>query len=354
MTQPETASEAPSEALFQPMIWKGDHLQLLDQRLLPHQEQWLRLQQVEQVADAIRDLAVRGAPAIGITAAYGAVLAAQNIDQQNSDSWQSEWRAQLAKLADARPTAVNLRWALDRMQAIELPTDNPIDRLQQEAIAIHQEDIACNRQLARSGADLIDSGSSVLTHCNTGPLATGAIGTALGVIIEAWQQGKLEQVFADETRPWLQGSRLTAWELAKHQIPCQVIIDGAAAWLMASQPIQWVITGADRVAANGDVANKIGTYSAMLAARAHGAKTMVVVPWSTVDMATVSGADIPIEQRSGDEVLSIAGHQIAASTATSWNPVFDITPAKWVDYLVTERGVIHNPDHEKLVALHHQ
>lgn len=351
MTQPET----PCDALFQPMIWSKDHLQLLDQRLLPHQEHWMRLERVEQVADAIRDLAVRGAPAIGITAAYGAVLAAMQIDadisEQGLDNWQAEWHAQLAKLAEARPTAINLRWALDRMQALELPAKDLIERLEQEAIAIHQEDIACNRQLARSGAGLIEPGSHILTHCNTGPLATGAIGTALGVIIEAWQQNKLKQVFADETRPWLQGSRLTAWELARHDIPCQVIIDGAAAWLMASKPIDWLIVGSDRVAANGDVANKIGTYSAMLAAKAHGVKTMVVVPWSTVDMATASGADIPIEQRTDSEVLCVAGHQIAAATAKSWNPVFDITPARLVDYLVTERGVIHNPSYEKLSAL---
>ncbi len=348
MTQPET----PSDALFQPMIWKQDHLQLLDQRLLPHQEHWLRLRRVGQVADAIRDLAVRGAPAIGITAAYGAVLAAQHINGRlEPDHWQTEWRTQLAKLAAARPTAVNLRWALDRMQGLELPIESPIKRLEQEAIAIHQEDIACNRQLAYSGAELINPGSRVLTHCNTGPLATGAIGTALGVIIEAWQQNKLKQVFADETRPWLQGSRLTAWELAKHQIPCHVIIDGAAAWLMASKSIDWLIVGSDRVAANGDVANKIGTYSAMLAAKAHGAKTMVVVPWSTVDMNTASGAEIPIEQRADSEVLSVAGQQVAAATANSWNPVFDITPARLVDYLVTERGVIHNPSHERLSAL---
>ncbi len=344
-------SETPQDDLFQPMIWHGSHLQLLDQRLLPHQEQWLRLEQIEQVADAIKNLAVRGAPAIGITAAYGAVLAARRCQQQYPDDWHRVWLEELAELAQTRPTAVNLRWALARMQALELSDSNAFALLEQEAIAIHREDIACNQQLARSGSDLIQAGSSVLTHCNTGPLATGAIGTALGVIIAAWQQGRLKQVFADETRPWLQGSRLTAWELARHQIPCQVIIDGAAAWLMASQSIDWLIVGADRIAANGDVANKIGTYSAMLAARAHGARTMVVVPWSSVDMATATGMQIPVEQRDDSEVLSLGGQRIAATDAAAWNPVFDITPAHLVDFLVTERGVIAKPDTEKLTAL---
>ncbi len=347
MTQTETASEA----LFQPMIWQQDHLQLLDQRLLPHQEHWLRLEHADQAATAIRDLAVRGAPAIGITAAYGAVLAACECRQQDKAGWREEWITQLGKLAQARPTAVNLGWALDRMLSIELPEDDPLARLEQEAIAIHQEDINCNRQLAALGSGLIRPGSRVLTHCNTGPLATGGIGTALGVIISAWQQGRLTDVFADETRPWLQGSRLTAWELTRHQVPCQLIIDGAAAWLMASQGIDWLIVGADRVAANGDVANKIGTYSAMLAARSHGVNTMVVVPWSTVDMNTTDGGNIPIEQRADSEITNIGGHQIAAEGATSWNPVFDITPAELVDFLVTERGIIANPDQAKIAEL---
>lgn len=347
MTQPETLNDE----LFQPMRWHGDHLLLLDQRLLPHQERWLELRRVEEVAAAIHDLAVRGAPAIGITAAYGAVLAAQACIARHNIDWHNEWEQQLNKLAQARPTAVNLRWALRRMRSNVLLDTKPLARLEQEAIAIHQEDIDCNRQLARFGAGLIESGSSVLTHCNTGPLATGAIGTALGVIIEAWRQDKLKRIYADETRPWLQGSRLTAWELARHQIPCQVIIDGAAAWLMASQPIDWLIVGADRVAANGDVANKIGTYSAMLAAKAHGVKTMVVVPSSTVDLVTASGSDIPIEQRDGDEVLSIGGQRIATEDAQSWNPVFDITPARLVDYLITEQGVIEQPDTAKIRTL---
>ncbi len=347
MKQAETALEK----CFQPMCWQHDHLQLLDQRLLPHQEQWLRLEGINQVADAIRDLAVRGAPAIGITAAYGAVLAARACWQSGVTGWQEAWVGELAQLAQARPTAVNLRWALARMQSIDLSIADPVNRLEQEAIAIHREDIACNRELAKAGSALIGPDSKVLTHCNTGPLATGAIGTALGVIIAAWQQGKLSNIYADETRPWLQGSRLTAWELNRHQIPCQLIIDGAAAWLMASQAIDWLIVGADRVAANGDVANKIGTYSAMLAAKAHAVKTMVVVPWSTVDMDTDCGDDIPIEQRNGSEIVTIAGQQIAADQAQAWNPVFDITPAKLVDFLVTERGVIANPEYSKIAAL---
>lgn len=347
-----TQSATSQQAYFQPMYWEGDHLRLLDQRRLPHHEEWLRLENVQQIGHAIRDLAVRGAPAIGITAAYGAVLAAQHCwHSLGTDRWHTEWLKQLDQLQQARPTAINLRWALQRMRKLSLSAQQPVTQLEQEALKIHKEDIACNQTTAKLGAELIESDSCVLTHCNTGPLATGAIGTALGVVIEAHQQGKLIQVYADETRPWLQGSRLTAWELAHHHVPCQVIVDGAAAWLMASQSVQWLIVGSDRIAANGDVANKIGTYAAMLAAKAHGVKTMVVVPWSTVDMETSSGADIPIEQRGANEIISIGGQLIAAEGTRVWNPVFDITPASLVDVLVTERGVIHAPDELKMRAL---
>lgn len=337
---------------FRPMHWQGDHLQLLDQRRLPAKQEWMRLESVNQVAEAIAGLAVRGAPAIGITAGYGAVLSARQRYAEDKDNWHKQWSEDCALLAAARPTAINLLWALQRLQQLEVHNESsPVRRLEQEAIRIHDEDITCNQHLASLGAALIEPGATVLTHCNTGALATGAIGTALGVIVEAHRQSKIRQVFADETRPWLQGSRLTLWELQQADIPCKAIVDGAGAWLMQSVGVDWLIVGADRVVANGDTANKIGTYHAMLAARAHGVKTMVVIPWSTLDMDTRTGADIPIEQREEQEILRFSDHQISPSGAAAWNPVFDVTPAHLVDFLVTDRGVIAQPDSNKIMAM---
>ena len=219
------------------------------------------------------------------------------------------------------------------------------------ATDIHRQDIAANRHMGELGAALIEPGSSVLTHCNTGSLATGGYGTALGVIRSAWSAGKLDAVFANETRPWLQGARLTAWELVQDDIPVSLLVDGAAAHLMKSGKVQWLIVGSDRIAANGDVANKIGTYAAAVAARYHGVKVMVVAPVSTVDMQTPSGDAIPIETRPESEVLGLAGQQVAADGARAWNPAFDITPAELVDAIVTEKGVIEHPDQAKMQAL---
>lgn len=321
--------------------WCGDYLRLLDQRLLPHQEAWLDCRDAETVTRAIRDLAVRGAPAIGIAAAWGVVLAAQTG---------RGLPPALTMLRGARPTAVNLMWALDRMQAaIERGVDAP--GLEREAQAIQDEDLAANRHMGELGAALIKPGSGVLTHCNTGSLATAGFGTALGVIRAGVSAGRIERVYAGETRPWLQGARLTMWELLRDGISAQLIADSAAAHLMKSGAVQWVIIGADRIAANGDSANKIGSYQLAISARHHGVKFMVVASSSTVDMATADGDAIDIELRDSAELLSLAGTRTAAPGAQAWNPVFDVVPAALIDAIVSERGVIEHPDIRQMRSL---
>lgn len=347
---------ADSHDTVRALEWADNALRLLDQRRLPDQEVYLDCTDASEVAAAIADMVVRGAPAIGIAAAYGAVFAARDAWRDHADSWHERMHEGLEELRRSRPTAVNLAWALQRMQerAAVLPADvDPWPVLLEEAHAVHGEDIAANRRMGRSGAALIRGGSGVLTHCNTGSLATGGLGTALGVIRTAWADGRITKVYADETRPWLQGSRLTAWELAADGIPVDLLVDGAAAALMRSGAVQWVIVGADRIAANGDVANKIGTYSAALCARQHGVGFMVVAPIATIDMQMPSGAKIPIESRDGNEVLSAGGQRIAprAEGVGAWNPVFDVTPAELVDVIVTERGVVHRPDAELMAQL---
>lgn len=334
------------------MEWREDGLRLLDQRRLPQHTDYLACGDAAAVAQAISAMAVRGAPAIGIAAAYGVVLAARQRYVSSPAAWRTDMEADMAALARSRPTAVNLFWALARMQArcADISGD-PGPVLLAEARRIHDEDIAANRRMGALGAALIEAGSGVLTHCNTGSLATGGYGTALGVIRAAWAAGKLSKVYAGETRPWLQGARLTAWELAQDNIPVTLIADGAAAWLMRQGEVHWVIVGADRIAANGDTANKIGTYGLALAARHHGLRFMVVAPASTFDVKLHSGADIPIETRAPQEVLTLAGQPVAAAGATAWNPVFDVTPAKLIDALVTERGVVLAPDAQKIAAL---
>jgi methylthioribose-1-phosphate isomerase len=332
--------------------WDGGGLKLLDQRLLPADEKYLLLQDSAAVAEAIREMVVRGAPAIGISAAYGAVLAARDRFARSATDWRGGFASDLDVLQQARPTAVNLRWALQRMRArAARVAGDPVPELLEEALAIHTEDIRANRRMGELGAGLLEAGSAVLTHCNTGSLATGGYGTALGVIRSAWSAGRLTEVFADETRPWLQGSRLTAWELVRDRIPVTLLVDGAAAHLMRQGRVSWVIVGSDRIAANGDVANKIGTYSAAVAARHHGVKFMVVAPSSTVDMTVASGEQIPIENRPATEVLGLAGREVAAPGAGAWNPAFDVTPAALVDVIVTERGVVERPDRHKMTAL---
>lgn len=333
------------------ILWQDDVLYLLDQRVLPQQELFIRCDDAVDTAEAIRAMVVRGAPAIGITAAYGIALAARQRYAESTANWREQIEQDLQVLAESRPTAVNLFWAIEHcrevMAGIE---DDPFPVMLAEAQHIHEQDRLMNHRMGAFGAELIEPGGSVITHCNAGGLATGGYGTALGVIRTAHGQGRIEQVFADETRPWLQGARLTAWELVRERIPVQLLCDGAAAARMAAGGISWVIVGSDRIAANGDVANKIGTYSLAVAARHHGVKFMVAAPTSTIDPQASSGAEIPIETRAAAEVLHCAGQPVAAAGAGAWNPVFDVTPAGLVDAIVTEKGVILNPNRENIAA----
>lgn len=321
--------------------WRGDHLRLLDQRLLPGEERWIDCRDAAQVTQAIRDLAVRGAPAIGIAAAWGVAMAAQQ---------HAELDPVLATLRAARPTAVNLMWALDRMKR-RIAAGAEAGVLADEAQAIQDEDLAANRHMGELGASLIVPGSGVLTHCNTGSLATAGYGTALGVIRAGVAAERISRVYAGETRPWQQGARLTMWELVRDGIPAQLIADSAAAHLMKSGAVQWVIVGADRIAANGDTANKIGTYQLAIAAKYHGVKFMVVAPSSTVDMATGTGEEIEIELRDPAELLGMAGMRTVVEGAQAWNPVFDVTPSELIDAIVTERGVTEHPNSMAMQAL---
>ena len=331
--------------------WADGCVRLLDQRRLPQEVIYLDCETCAEVARAISNLVVRGAPAIGIAAAYAVVLAANQRYRESPQGWKSALKSDFNELIRARPTAVNLAWGVRRMeQLVGTLNSKPTDVLIAEALRIHEEDIAANKCMGNLGAALLD-GTSVLTHCNAGALATGGYGTALGVIRSGYVAGKIDQVYADETRPWLQGSRLTAWELLQDGIPVTLICDAAAASLMQRKRLGWVIVGADRVAANGDVANKIGTYSLAVNARHHGIKFIVVAPTNTIDMKTLSGGDIVIENRDLQEVLSFQGHEISAEGAAAWNPVFDITPVDMIDALVTEKGVIHHPDGDKLSEL---
>ena len=340
------------------IIWREDRLELLDQRILPEQENYLVYETAEDVAQAIRDMVVRGAPAIGITAAYGVVLAARHCFARDSFMWKESIGKYIKILADSRPTAVNLFWALEQMEkriALQADDLNPEKKLLEEAVRIHESDIAANKTMGEFGADIIaasqDSGRSVMTHCNTGALATGGLGTALGVIRTAFDKGIIDHVFADETRPWFQGARLTAWELMRENIPVSLNVEGAAAHIMKTQDISWVIVGADRITANGDVANKIGTYNLAVLALHHGVRFMVVAPVSTIDMSLETGEDIPIEERGADEVVAVKGQQIAPDGVEVFNPVFDVTPADLIDVIVTEKGVVERPDRDKMELL---
>ncbi len=332
--------------------WDNDQLYLLDQRKLPHDYEEIELNTATDVAWAIKEMVVRGAPAIGITAAYGVVLAARRAYSENPNTWKVFIETELNALMHSRPTAVNLSWALRRMRSVFNHIEgDPEPLLLQEAHNIHQEDIDANYAMGAAGAALLPINCSVLTHCNTGSLATGGYGTALGVIRSGYADGRVVQVFADETRPWFQGARLTAWELMQDKIPVTLLPDSAAATLMRQKKVQWVIVGADRITANGDVANKIGTYSVAVLARQHGVKFMVVAPSSTVDIQLTHGDDIPIEERPAIEVLTAVGQQVAPDHATVWNPSFDVTPAELIDVIVTERGVVEQPNMEKMLSL---
>lgn len=338
---------------IRPIRFNNKKLYLIDQRVLPAQYIEIEYTSSQDVAAAITDMVVRGAPAIGITAAYAVVLAAIQRYAEDAHNWKQLIQHDIKLLADSRPTAVNLFWALNKMQThIESINGEPYLLLKTVADTIYQQDIEANYAMGQMGAKLIaEQSGAVLTHCNAGALATGGYGTALGVIRSAYADNKISRVYADETRPWLQGARLTAWEMVQDEIPVTLLAEGAAASLMQQGKVSWVIVGSDRIAANGDVANKIGTYGLAVLARYHGVKFMVVAPTTTIDMNIHHGRDIPIEQRSKNEVLNCANQRIAAQGADAWNPAFDVTPAELVDVIVTEKGVVENPDAEKMTRL---
>lgn len=328
-----------------PIRWTGDALELLDQRKLPFIVDYVTCTSERDVADAIASLTVRGAPAIGIAAAWGAVLAAREVEADTGAAALHRLAPALTLLNASRPTAVNLAWALARMRRALLEAGGDWRSvLVREAESIAAEDLVANRRMGAFGAALIAPGSRVLTHCNTGSLATAGFGTALGVIRAGVAQGRIDKVYAGETRPWLQGARLTVWELQQDGITPTLIADAAAAHLMRTGAVEWVIVGADRICANGDTANKIGTYQLAISARHHGVRFMVAAPSSTVDLETPSGDAIHIEEREPTELLSLGGVRTAAELVEAWNPVFDITPHELVDVIVTERGVIERPD----------
>ena len=347
---PPSASPSP----IMPIEWGQGCLRLLDQTRLPWEEVVLEIKTPQDVARAIREMQVRGAPAIGVTAAYGMVLAAVALRGKDKESTLAGLRAAFQELASARPTAVNLRWALDRMMdAAErvASNDDMETSLLTEAQTIHRETRESDLRMAELGASLIRPGSSVLTHCNTGALATGGYGTALGVIRRAWEEGRVKDVLATETRPWLQGARLTTWELAHLGIPATLIVDSAAGYLMSRGNIQCAIVGADRIAANGDVANKIGTCSLAILAHEHGIPFYVAAPFSTVDMSIASGEDIPIEERPEEEVTRIRGTQTALEGTHVLNLAFDVTPSKYITAIITDRGIAEAPYGETLRKL---
>ena len=334
--------------------WADSRLDILDQRELPNRVQYLSCTTAADVASAIRVLAVRGAPAIGVAAAYGIALAAIGARNESPLAMQAALEAADSALAASRPTAVNLFWALARMRALwsAIGAVPPlVARLTREAVEIHRDDVAVNRRLGAFGAALVPDNANVLTHCNTGTLATAGHGTALGVVRSAIAAGKRVHVFADETRPVLQGARLTAWELQRDGIPVTLLPDGAAGQLLASGRIDLVIVGADRVAANGDVANKIGTYMVAVLAARHGVPFHVACPLSTLDLAIDSGRDITIEKRPAAEVTGFGVERWAPEGIDVFNPAFDVTPAELVTSLITEAGVILKPDREKLLAM---
>jgi len=340
------------------LAWTPEGVRFIDQTKLPLEESYVLATTYEQVADVIVTMVVRGAPAIGVSAAYGVALGALRTTAATAEEFAPEFERICARLAGTRPTAVNLFWAIDRMKVLFanlLVSDVPLaqikDRLLAEAHAMYAEDIAACKTMGAFGAELLPQEGGVLTHCNAGALATCGYGTALGVIRSAVEQGKQIHVFADETRPFLQGARLTAWELMADNIPTTVICDNMAASLMKAGRIQAVVVGSDRIAANGDVANKIGTYNVAILAHEHGIPFYVAAPWSTVDLATATGDGIPIEERPHVEVTHHGGKQLTPNGVGICNPAFDVTPAKYVTAIITERGVLREPYPESLAAM---
>jgi len=331
---------------MQSVKWNGDSVVILDQRLLPHKESYNTYRDYRQVAEAIRDMEVRGAPAIGITAAMGIALAANKSTAASPEKFRSEMEEVCSLFASTRPTAVNLFSCIARMKKIILEGGDPSlvrEKLEREAAAIAQEDIEANRSIGKHGSRFLRDGDVVMTHCNAGALATGGYGTALGVIRSAVEEKKKIEVYACETRPLLQGARITAWELLQDRIPVTVITDSMSGHFMRTGVIRAVIVGADRITANGDVVNKIGTYTHAVLAKEHGIPFYVAAPVSTLDPSTPRGEDVVIEERPIEEVAFIGREQIVPEGVRLRNPAFDVTPARYVTAIITERGVIENP-----------
>ena len=340
-----------SENEIRPIKWSGENLELLDQTRLPREEVTVTVCTYQQAVVAIRDMQVRGAPAIGVTAAYAVAMAARDIGVNGRQEFMSQLESAASEIAAARPTAVNLQWAVRRM--VDLASaDGDVHgiavRLLDEAKRIHEEDEQINRRMGDYGKDLIPDGGSVLTHCNAGALATAGFGTAIGVIRAGWEDGKRFQVFNTETRPFLQGARLTAWEFQKLGIPSKLIVDSAAGMMMRQGKINCIITGADRIAANGDTANKIGTYSLAVLAKENRIPFYIAAPISTIDLSLPDGDEIQIEERPEEEVTHLQGVAIAPEGVQAINPAFDVTPNGYVSAIITEVGVARPPFLESL------
>jgi methylthioribose-1-phosphate isomerase len=337
------------------ICWDDNKVRLLDQRRLPREEVFIETTDYRDIIEAIRTLAIRGAPAIGVAAAMGAALGALTLKTEDPKEFQIQFTYICREIAAARPTAVNLFWALDRMQAVAqehaaAPLADLKARLVAKAQTMLKEDDTTNRHMAQHGQVVINDGHRVLTHCNTGALATGAYGTALGVMRAAWEAGKRFSVWVDETRPLLQGARLTTWELGKLGIPYTLIPDGAAATLMHQGRVDLAIVGADRIAGNGDTANKIGTYSVAVLARHHGIPFYVAAPLSTFDFSLTDGGQIPVEERAPEEVTRLYGQEVAPSEAAALNLAFDVTPNELISGIITEAGIARPPYSSSLKA----
>jgi len=339
--------------MIETLRWTAQGVEMIDQTRLPHVEEFVLCRDYKEVADAIQTMIIRGAPAIGVAAAMGVALGALQAGDEN---FETEFEQICKTLAATRPTAVNLFWGIERMKRLRAslagePLSAVREKLVAEAQAVHAEDIAINKRIGAFGAPLVPDGKTVLTHCNAGALATAGYGTALGVIRAAVEAGKNIDVFADETRPFLQGSRLTVWELQKDGIDTTLITDNMAGHFLRSGRIGCVVVGADRIAANGDVANKIGTYGVAVLAKENGVPFYVAAPISTVDLKTPSGEQIPIEERASSEVTAMFGHKVAPEGTKVKNPAFDVTPNRYVTGIITERGVAHAPYESSLKKL---
>jgi methylthioribose-1-phosphate isomerase len=335
------------------IFWKDDAVVMIDQKALPHEERHLRFTDYKDVIKAIKDLTIRGAPAIGVAAAMGIALGTLHLDTSSKENFKLAFYEICDQFSQTRPTARNLFWAIERMKksfddALSGSPDQIKRVLVEEAIRVCEEDIAINEKIGINGRSLIQDGDNILTHCNAGALATAGYGTALGVVRAAWGEGKKFHVFVDETRPVLQGARLTAWELEKEKIPATLIADNMAGFLMKQKKINKVIVGADRIAANGDVANKIGTYSLAVLAKEHDIPFYVAAPLSTIDMSVRNGDEIPIEERNAEEITTIRGIRVAPQGVHVYNPAFDVTPNRYITAIVTEAGVIHPPYQERI------